>query len=103
MTGSAVLDDPRLGDQPEAAPLDADLAVPDTAGSDRSPFRWRRFIPRGRPTPEQLVTAAVVLLACGFTFNQLQPPLPFTRTPPARAGMGAHPVQPDYPRNHLLH
>jgi len=103
MTGSAVLDDPRLGDQPEAASLDADLAVPDTAGSDRSPFRWRRFIPRGRPTPEQLVTAAVVIIACGFTFSQLQPHLLFARTTPAGGDMGAHVWQPDYLRNHLLH
>ena len=103
MTGSAVLDEPRLGDQPEAAPLDADLAVPDTAGSDRAPFRWRRFIPRGRPTPEALVTAAVVIIACGFTFSQLQPHLLFARTTPSGGDMGAHVWQPDYLRNHLLH
>jgi len=102
MNGPAVLDEPRLDDQPGGAPLAAEPLVPDAAGSDRSPL-WRRFFPRGRPGPESIITAAVVLIACGFTFSQLQPHLLFAHTTPAGGDMGAHVWQPDYLRNHLLH
>jgi len=52
--------------------------------------------------PESIITLVVVVVACVFTFVQLQPSKLFANTTPAGGDMGAHVWLPAYLRDHLL-
>src|SRR5438093_8810338 len=58
---------------------------------------------RRRPSPENLVTVAVLAAAVVFVFVQLQPHLLFRNNTPAGGDMGAHVWGPAFLRDHLLH
>src|SRR5439155_1758259 len=57
---------------------------------------------RRRPSPETLVTVAVLAAAVVFVFVQLQPHLLFRNNTPAGGDMGAHVWGPAFLRDHLL-
>ena len=57
---------------------------------------------RRRPSPENLVTVAVLAAAVVFVFVQLQPHLLFRNNTPAGGDMGAHVWGPAFLRDHLL-
>src|SRR5579859_2576136 len=83
-------------DAPPVAEAEPQPAGPDDPGSGQ---RSRRL---SKPSPETIITAAVVAAACVFTFVQLQPSNLFSTSTPAGGDMGAHVWQPAYLRDHLL-
>src|SRR4051812_41333153 len=55
------------------------------------------------PSPQAVVTFAVIAGAVAFVFAQLHPSLLFANTTANGGDMGAHVWQPAYLRDHLLH
>ncbi|MHB1535087.1 MAG: hypothetical protein ACYC1D_10895 [Acidimicrobiales bacterium] len=70
-------------------------------GAGGAGSRWGRLWDRLR-RPESLITLGVVVLACIFTFVQLQPSQLFRNTTPAGGDMGAHVWLPAFVKEHLL-
>jgi hypothetical protein len=84
-------------------PADATTRPP--APSTRGPFgpRVLEWLQARFSDPQALVTFAVVVVACGFVFFQMQPSRLFANTTPSGGDMGAHVWQPAYLRHHLFH
>jgi hypothetical protein len=81
----------------------ADVTRP-PAPAGRGPFgpRLLEWLQARFSDPQALVTFAVVVVACGFVFFQLQPSKLFANTTPSGGDMGAHVWQPWFLRHHLL-
>src|SRR6266571_9581978 len=82
----------------------ADVTRP-TAPASRGPLgpRVLEWLRAKFSDPQALVTFAVVVVACGFVFFQMQPSKLFANTTPSGGDMGAHVWQPAFLRHHLFH